>query len=107
MDLLKTCVGLLLGSAITVCCFFGFANEEVETVEPSEVEEAEVEEAEVELSDEAKTQEDEQSDSEKSFESDVEDEQEPDLEPLIKKPWKRLPSKPLPVGSNVELPQDI
>lgn len=102
MDLLKILIRFLLSSVITVCCFFGFAEEEVEAVEPTEIEEAEVE-----LSEESKTQEDEQSDSEKSIESDAEDEQELDLEPELKKPWKRLPSKPLPIGSNVELPQDI
>lgn len=102
MDLLKIFICFLLSSVITVWCFFGFAEEEVEAAEPTEVEEAEVE-----LSGESKSQEDEQSDSEKSIESDAEDEQEPDSEPVMKKPWKHLPSKPLPIGSNVELPQDI
>ncbi|MDE0252650.1 MAG: hypothetical protein OXI36_09235 [Gammaproteobacteria bacterium] len=102
MDLLKMLTRFLLSSAITFVCFVGFAEEEIEDVEPTEVEETEVE-----LSDESEAQEDEQTVSEKSIESDAEDEQEPDLETETKKPWKRLPSKPLPVGSNVELPQDI
>jgi len=102
MDLLKILNRFLLSSAITFVCFLGFAEEEVETVEPTEIEDAESEQP-----DESEVQEDEQTDSEKSIESDAEDEQKPDLETETKRPWKRLPSKPLPVGSNVELPQDI
>lgn len=102
MDLLKMLIRFLLSSAITFVCFVGFAEEEVEAVEPTEIEEAESEQP-----DESETQEDEQTDSEKSIVIEPEDEQEPDLETEPKKPWKRLPSKPLPVGSNVELPQDI
>lgn len=102
MDLLKMLFRFLLSGAITFSCFLGFAEEEVEVVKPTEVEEAEGEQP-----DESESQEDEQTASEKSIESDAENEQEPDLEPVTKKPWKRLPSKALPVGSNVELPQDI
>lgn len=107
MDLLKILLFFLLSSAITVGCIIGIAEEEVEAVEPTEEEETEVEETEVEVSAESITQEAVQSDSETANESDAEVEQEPDLETVIKKPWKRLPSKPLPIGSNVELPQDI
>lgn len=102
MDLLKKLVLFMLKSAITVCCFLGFAEEEAEVVEPSTIEEAVVEQT-----DEANSQEDEQSNSDQPIETDTEVDEEPVVEPVIKKPWKRLPSKPLPVGSNVELPQDI
>lgn len=102
MDLLKLLIRFLLCSTITVSCFLGFAEEEVEGVEPTEVEETESEQP-----DEAQSQEDKQTNSEESIEYDAENEQESDSEPVVTKPWKRLPGKPLPVGSNVELPQDI
>ena len=99
MDFVKTLISVLSAGALGFVAVFGIAQNDLELEE--------MEKTEVEQTEEVETTEEADPEEESSENSEVDEEQEPNTSVAPKGPWKRLMVKPLPINSNVDLPQDI